>query len=316
MTRAIARRALSSALLLLIISFVLFSFIHIAPGDPVTVLLGGHNVTAAQIATVRQHYHLNDPFLVQYMDWLRNVLHGDLGQSISSQAPVSAVVTPRILPTLELAGYAWLLVILAGVGGGIIAAVKQGKLVDSIVSTSTLIGSSIAPYVSGILLIVVFAATLQWFPVFGAGSGFGDRLYHLTLPAIGLAISLAAFVGRVTRSAMIEALRLEYVDTARSRGLGSRSVVLKHALRSALVPIVTVVGLATGYLLTGTVVVEYTFGLNGLGGELIDAIQANDFAVVQAIALLFTLAFIVVNLLADILYVVVDPRIRLGGRHS
>jgi peptide/nickel transport system permease protein len=312
MTRVVARRALSSVALLLIVSFILFSFIHIAPGDPVTVLLGGHDVTPTQIAAVRAHYHLNDPFFVQYADWLRNVFHGDFGQSISSQAPVSAVVKPRILPTFELAAYAWLLMIVAGCGGGIIAAVKQGKLIDVVVSTSTLVASSIAPYVSGILLIVLFAATLQWFPVFGVGSGFADRLYHLTLPAIALAISLSAFVGRITRSAMVDALQLEYVDTARSRGLSAWNVVLKHALRSALVPIVTVVGLGTGYLLTGTVVVEYTFGINGLGSELIDAIQGNDFAVVQAIALLFTFTFIIVNLVADVLYVVVDPRVRLG----
>jgi peptide/nickel transport system permease protein len=310
MTGFIARRAVSGLLLLLAVSFIIFSFIHIAPGDPVTVLLGGHDVTPEQIHAVREHYRLNDPLLVQYTAWLENVAHGDFGESISGQAPVSQVVEPRIVPTLELAAYAWLLVVIIGCGGGIAAAVKRGKAVDVAISATTLVGSSLAPYVSGIVLIVVFSATLQWFPVFGSGSGFSDRLYHLTLPAIALAVSLSAFVGRITRSAMIEALQLEYVDTARSRGAQGRRVVLKHALRAALVPIVTVVGLSTGYLLTGTVVVEYTFGLNGLGSELVDAIQANDFAVVQAIALLFTLAFTAVNLCADVLYLVIDPRVR------
>ena len=312
MTRYVVKRALSSVLLLLIVSFVIFSFIHIAPGDPVTVLLGGHDVTPEQIRAVREHYHLNDPFILQYTAWLADVAQGDFGESISSQARVSQVVGPRVLPTFELAAYAWLLVVLVGCGGGIAAAVKRGKGLDVIVSGSTLVASSIAPYVSGIVLIVVFASSLQWFPVFGLGSGPADRLYHLTLPAAALAISLAAFVGRMTRVAMIESLQLEYVDTARSRGASNRTIVMKHALRAALVPIVTVVGLSTGYLLTGTVVVEYTFGLSGLGSELVDAIQANDFAVVQAIALLFTFAFIVVNLCADLLYAVVDPRVRLS----
>jgi peptide/nickel transport system permease protein len=312
MTRFVLRRLLSSVLLLIVVSFIIFSFIYIAPGDPVTVLLGGHDVTPQQVQAVRDQYHLDDPFVTQYVTWMSDVLHGDFGESIGAQAPVSEIVGPRILPTLQLAAYAWVLVVVLGVGGGILAAVNQGTGVDRFVTGSTLVASSIAPYVSGIALIVIFAASLQWFPVFGLGAGFASRLYHLTLPAIALAISLSAFVGRITRAGMIDSLRSEYVDTARSRGMDSRTIVMKHALRSALVPIVTVVGLATGYLITGTVVVEYTFGIPGLGSELLSAIEEKDFAVVQAIALLFTFAFIVVNFIADILYVIIDPRVRLS----
>jgi peptide/nickel transport system permease protein len=312
--RFLLGRLLGSAALLVVVSFVLFSFLYIAPGNPLAVLVGGHPVQPAQVAALRAHYHLDRPFIVQFGYWFGNVLHGDFGPSIASQAPVSQVIRPKILPTFELAAYAWVLVLLFGVGGGIVAAVRRGKVADVLISGTMLVGASIAQYVSAIVLIVVFASHLGWFPVFGLGSGFVGRIDHLTLPAVALALSLCAFVGRITRAGMMDALELEYVETARSRGLGRASVVLRHALRSALVPIVTVSGLAVGYLITGAVIVEFTFGLNGLGYGLITAIQDKDFAVVQAIALIFTGVFVVANLIADVLYVVIDPRVRLGRR--
>jgi peptide/nickel transport system permease protein len=310
--RFLLGRLVGSAALLVVVSFVLYSFLYLAPGNPVAVLTGGHPVLPAQVAELRAHYHLDRPFLVQFAYWFRDVLHGDFGPSIASQAPVSDVIRPKILPTFELAAYAWILVLLFGVGGGIVAAVRRGKPSDIVISGIMLVGSSLAQYVSAIVLIVVFASHLHWFPVFGLGSGFAGRIDHLTLPAIALALSLCAFVGRITRAGMVDALELEYVETARSRGFGRVSVVIRHALRSALVPIVTVSGLAVGYLITGAVIVEFTFGLNGLGSELISAIQDKDYAVVQAIALIFTAVFVVANLIADVLYVVIDPRVRVG----
>jgi peptide/nickel transport system permease protein len=310
--RFLLGRILGSAALLVVVSFVLYSFLYLAPGDPIAVLTGGHPVLPAQIAALRAHYHLDRPFLVQFAYWFEDVLHGDFGPSIASQAPVSDVIRPKILPTFELAAYAWVLVLLFGVGGGIVAAVRRGKPTDVAISGFMLIGSSLAQYVSAIVLIVVFASHLHWFPVFGLGSGFVGRIDHLTLPAIALALSLCAFVGRITRAGMVDALELEYVETARSRGLGRVSIILRHALRSALVPIVTVSGLAIGYLITGAVIIEFTFGLNGLGAELISAIQDKDYAVVQAIALIFTVVFVLANLIADVLYVVIDPRVRIG----
>ena len=312
MARFLLGRLAGSALLLVVVSFVLFSFIYLAPGNPLAVLLGGHPVPPSQVAALRAHYHLDRPFLTQFGYWFGGILHGDFGPSIASQAPVWDVVRPKILPTVELAAYAWLLVMLFGLAGGIVAAMRRGKLADALISGTMLVGASIAQYVSAIVLIVVFATRLRWFPVFGAGSGFVGRLDHLTLPAFALALSLCAFVGRITRAAMVDALELEYVDTARSRGFGRRSVVVRHALRSALVPVTTVGGLAIGYLITGAVIVEFTFGLNGLGSELISAVEEKDFAVVQAIALLFTLVFVFANLVVDVLYAVIDPRVRVG----
>ena len=312
MARFLLTRTLSSLALLLVVSFVIFSFVYIAPGNPLAVLLGGHPVAQSVITAIRAHNHLNDPFFVQFGIWLGDVLHGDFGESVASQAPVAQVVGPRIVPTLELAAYAWVLVVLFGAGSGIVAAVRRGKATDAVISGVMLVAASLAQYVSAIVLIVVFAVKLAWFPVFGLGGGFGDRLYHLTLPAIAMALSLSAFLGRITRTAMIDALQLDYVDTARSRGFGSRSVIFRHALRSALVPIVTVGGLTIGYLITGAVLIEYTFGLNGLGYELVAAIQNKDFAVVQAIALLFTATFVIANLASDLLYMLIDPSVRLG----
>jgi peptide/nickel transport system permease protein len=305
-----------SVLLLVVVSFVLFSFVYLAPGNPLAVLIGGHPMLPSQIAALRAHYHLNDPFLVQFGYWFAGILHGDFGPSIANQAPVSQVIAPRILPTVELAVYALVLVLIFGIGGGIVAAVRRGKASDAVISGTMLVGASIAQYVSAIVLIVIFASRLQWFPVYGDGSGFVDRIDHLTLPAIALGLSLCAFVGRITRAAMVDSLALEYVETARSRGFSSNSVILRHALRSALVPITTVSGLAVGYLITGAVIVEYTFGLSGLGSTLIAAVEDKDFAVVQAIALLFTVVFVVVNLIVDILYAVIDPRVRLGRGDS
>ena len=167
---------------------------------------------------------------------------------------------------------------------------------------------------SGILLIAVFAVALGWFPVFGLGEGGLDRLYHLTLPAIALAIALSALVARVTRASLGGALQQEFVETARSRGFSERRVIGKHALRSALIPVVTITGLVFGFLIAGAVLVEFTFGLNGLGALLIQAVRTRDFPVVQAVTLVFTVAFIVINLLVDLLYALVDPRVRLQGK--
>jgi peptide/nickel transport system permease protein len=313
LTRLIIRRILTAIPLLLVTSLVIFSFIHLTPGSPEQILLGGKNVTPHELEAVRQQYHLNDPFLVQYFYWLGNFVTGDLGQSVQAQVPVSQLIAGRVLPTLELAAYAGVIIIVGGVGFGVIAALRRNRPADYVISGLAIIGSSIATYVSAILLIVIFAVGLGAFPTFGLGGGGIDRLYHLTLPAIALAISLVALVLRVTRASMIDALDQEYVETARSRGFTERRVVMRHALRSALIPVLSISGLVAGYLISGSVLVEYTFGLNGLGSELIRAIETKDFAVVQAIALMFTFAFVAINLVVDVLYMIADPRVRLAA---
>jgi peptide/nickel transport system permease protein len=310
----ILRRLLGAIPLLLITSFIVFSFVHIAPGSPEQVLVAGRNVDEETLQAIRDRYQLDDPFLVQYWNWLKNAVTGDLGESIVFSDSVADVVGPRILPTVQLALYALALILIFGFPIGLLTGVKRDSHLDTTVSSLTLLGSSISPYVSGILLIAVFAVALGWFPVFGLGEGGLERLYHLTLPAIALAIALSALVARVTRASVGTALEQEFVETARSRGFSERRVIGKHALRSALVPVVTITGLVFGFLIAGSVLVEFTFGLNGLGALLIQAVSTRDFPVVQAVTLVFTVAFIVINLLVDLLYAVVDPRVRLQGK--
>jgi peptide/nickel transport system permease protein len=314
MARYVLMRVAVAIPLLVVMSFVVFSFLHLAPGSPEALLTGGRPVDQATLAALRARYHLDDPFLVQYGDWLVNALQGRFGESFAHKDEVSAVVGGRVVPTLQLAGLATLIVILVGIPLGVLAAVRRNSAVDGAVSLLALVLSSTAAYVSGILLIIVFAVQLGWFPVFGLGEGgLGDRLYHLTLPAIALAGSLTALTLRVTRAAMTDVLASEHIETARARGFGGWRVVGRHGLRNALVPVLTVGGLAAGYLISGSVLVEYTFGLNGLGSLLISAVQEKDFPVVQAITLMFTGVFIAINIVVDLLYGLVDPRIRLRG---
>jgi peptide/nickel transport system permease protein len=277
------------------------------------VLLGGRPSTPGLIASIRKQYHLDAPLYLQYWDWLRGVLHADLGESITYKTPVSSVVGSRVLPTLELAVYAAVITVVVGVALGAIAALRQGRFTDSAISAVVLVLASISSYVSGVVLLVVFGVKLGWFPIIGTGTGGLDRLNHLTLPALALALSLIALIARTTRASVARVLALEFVETVRARGFTERRVFLKHVLRSALIPILTVSGLAVGYLISGAVLVEYTFGLNGLGSLLVQAVEAKDYAVVQAVTLLFTAVFIGLNLVVDLLYGVVDPRIRVSG---
>jgi peptide/nickel transport system permease protein len=313
MARYVLMRIAVAIPLLIVMSFIVFSFLHLAPGSPEALLTGGRPADAATLAALRERYHFDDPFFVQYGNWLANAVQGQFGESFAHKDEVSSVVGGRVAPTLQLAGLATVIVILLGVPLGVIAAVRRNSVVDGIVSMIALVLSSTAAYVSGILLIIVFAVQLGWFPVFGLGDGFGDRLYHLALPAFALAGSLTALVLRVTRAAMTDVLASEHIETARARGFGGWRVVGRHGLRNAMVPVLTVGGLAAGYLISGSVLVEYTFGLNGLGSLLIAAVQEKDFPVVQAITLIFTVAFIAINILVDVLYGFVDPRIRLRG---
>jgi peptide/nickel transport system permease protein len=310
----VVRRLLGAIPLLIVTSFIVFSFLHIAPGSPEQILLGGKNVNEETLQAIRDRYRLDDPFLVQYWTWLQNAATGDLGESIVFRDSVANVVGPRIVPTVELALYALVLIVLFGLPLGILTGIKRNTPVDTAVSGVVLVGSAISTYVSGILLIAIFAVALGWFPVFGLGDEGLNRIYHLTLPAIALAIALSCLVTRTTRASLGRTLDQEFVETARSRGFSERRVIGKHALRSALIPVLTITGLVFGFLIAGAVLVEYTFGLNGLGALLIQAVRTKDFPVVQAVTLLFTAAFIFINLAVDLLYAMVDPRVRLQGK--
>jgi peptide/nickel transport system permease protein len=221
------------------------------------------------------------------------------------------VIGPRVVPTLELTLLASLIIVLGGIGLGLLSALRAGGPLDLGVSLVVLVAAAVSPAIMALLLISVFAIELGWFPALGLGEGGVDRLEHLILPAFALAASLVALVARTTRISMIRTLNQEFIETARSRGLSNRTVVVKHAFRHALIPVVTISGLIAGYLLSGAVLVEFAFGLNGLGGLLAESVGSKDFAVVQAIALILVAAFLIINLVVDLLYALIDPRVRL-----
>jgi peptide/nickel transport system permease protein len=244
------------------------------------------------------------------------VLHGDFGQSVLGHDTVAHVVLPRLGNTLLLTLFATILMLAIGIPLGIVSGVFRNGIVDNASTFGALTFASVPAYVMGLVLIVIFGVELAWFPTLGSGEGqgFGEHLYHLTLPSIALAFSCLALISRITRSAMISELASEYVDAARLRGFSERRVVLKHAVRGALVPVVTVTGALFGYLLAGAILVEYTFGINGVGSLLVTSVQGNDYAVVQAIALLVTAEFLIISFVVDLLYGVIDPRVRLTSR--
>jgi peptide/nickel transport system permease protein len=316
MLRYTVRRCAAMPLLLVLSSFVIFTLMYLTPGDPLRSLFGGHEVAASTEAALKARYHLNESFLGQYFTWLWEVLRGNLGQSIVHQESVSSIVGPRIVPTIELAGLALAEILLVGVSLGVLAAVHHGRIGDRVASSITLVLSAIPAFISSLVLIMLFAIDVHWFPAIGLGGGGWERVHHLVLPSLALAGASVALVARSTRAGMAQALAADFIDTLRSRGLGSRRIVLKYAFRHALLPVATITGLVAGYLVSGAVIVETAFGLNGIGAQLIYGVEEKDFAVVQAIALLMVLAFLAVNLLVDLLYGVIDPRVRLTAART
>jgi peptide/nickel transport system permease protein len=305
----VLRQLLSSALALFVSSIVVFSAMYAAPGDTLRFLSGGRTISPEAAAEYRVQFRLDEPFLVRYWRWLSDVSHGDFGRSLVSRTPVTDLVGPRIGTTLLLMLMASVLMIAAGVAAGTAAGLRPGK-VDGLISAVASIGLAIPAFVASALLVAIFAVGTGWFPAFGAGSGFLDRIYHLILPATALAISGAAYIARVTRVSVRTEIGREHVETAFSRGLSHATVIRRHVLRNTLIPVTTVVGLTVAGLIAGSVVVESAFGLDGLGSLLISSVIAKDFAVVQAVSLMLVVGFLLINMMVDLLYVFIDPRLR------
>lgn len=310
MMRFVGRRMLWLAVTLLVASFAIFGALYLAPGDPATLLAGSH-ATPALIAQIHREYHLNEPLLPRYWQWLTGVLGGHLGQSFTYREPVASLLASRVGNTLILVGYASVLIIVAGIGLGLVSALARRTGIAITIGTS--IGYGVPSFAAAIVLITVFAVNLGWFPVFGAGSGVADRLWHLTLPAAALAFSWIAFVAQLSRASVREEMSREHVDTARVRGIPPWLVVRKHVLRNAMIPITTVAGLTVAGLVAGDVVAEQAFGISGLGGLLEQSSAQKDFAVVQAISLVLVTVFVTVNAIVDIVNAALDPRVRLTG---
>jgi peptide/nickel transport system permease protein len=305
----VVRRVIVYAGMLVLISFVIFSLLHLTPGDVVNTLLGTRRRTPETEAMLREQYHLNEPFLTQYWIWLRDAVRLDFGESTISTLPVTNEISARLPNSLLLGGGAYVLTMLLGVPLGLLAAVKRSTALDRGIVAAVVIGFSTPVFVGAVALLYVFGVLLEWFPVI-------DKVWHLTLPALALAISGVALIVKHTRAVMIRVLDQEYVTFARARGLTSRRVFLLYALRNGLIPVITVSVPLLAALVTGAVLVEVTFSIPGIGDLLVQSASNQDLPTLQAIALLVAAFVMVANLVADLLYMAVDPRIRLGGQES
>jgi len=288
------------------VSLIVFLIMQMVPGDP-AALVAGEGATNEQVEAIRHDLGLDQPLYVQYFQYVGDVVKGDFGESIRTSRPVLDEILARLPITIELAFWSIVITIVLGILAGIIAATKQNSFTDVGVMITSLIGVSLPNFWLGIILILYFSVGLHWFPVAGWGS-----FSHVILPAITLGTGGAAIVARMTRSSMLEVIRQDYIRTARAKGVRERFIIYKHALKNALIPVVTVVGLQFGALLGGTVITESVFAINGVGRLIVDAIRMSDLPLVQGSILFVSVLFIIVNLLVDISYRLLNKRVELN----
>ena len=308
----ILRRILSTLPVMGIVAMFVFSLLYISPGDP-AVMIAGDQASPADVERIRQGLGLDRPFLVQFGTWLWGILHGDLGTSIFTNLPVASLIAQRIEPTLSLMVLTLGLSVAVAVPIGVVAAWKAGSWVDRSIMAFAVFAFSLPVFVVGYVLAYVFALQFEWLPVQGytpLAQGLWPWLQNLILPAIALGSVYIALIARITRASMLEVLQQDYIRTARAKGLDQRSILFVHALKNAAVPIVTVIGIGVALLIGGAVVTESVFAIPGLGRLTIDAILRRDYPVIQGIVLLFSFLYVLVNLLVDVTYTLVDPRIR------
>lgn len=308
----IIRRVLAAIPVLFIVAVVVFALLHVAPGDPAAII-AGHEATAEEVELKRKAMGLDRPIYVQLGIWFKDILQGDLGQSITFQASVLELVRFRLTPTLSLAVLTELMVIPVAIPLGVLAAWKANTWIDRGVMVIASFGFSIPAFFLGFILIYLFALKVPWFPPAGyvhMGDDFIGYLHRLILPSISIGLIIMALITRMTRATVLEILNEDYVRTARAKGLAERVVLLRHALKNAALPIITVIGIGFAALLSGIVVIENVFAIPGVGRLLVDAILRYDYPVIQGAILLISVIYVFVNLLVDISYALFDPRIR------
>ncbi|WP_462412700.1 ABC transporter permease [Neobacillus sp. Marseille-QA0830] len=307
----ILKRIFSLVPVLFVVSIVAFLLIYLTPGDPVSVMLG-QEATAEQIEALREQMGFNDPLYIQYFHWLLNVLQGNLGDSYFMHMPVTTAIVEHLGPTLSIAVLAELIAIIIALPVGILAAKHRGSLLDQMVMGFTLTGMAIPSFLFGLLLMLVLGVNLGWLPVAGyqpLNSGFWNYLQYLLMPGLALGIIQSALIARMTRSSMLEVLNADFIKTARSKGVKERAIIYIHALRNALLPILTVIGQSFGLLLAGAVVIETIFNIPGIGQLVLNSIQSRDYAVIQGVILLVAFFYVLINLVIDLLYMLIDPRV-------
>jgi peptide/nickel transport system permease protein len=305
-TRYIVRRLVLLVPLLFGASLLVFLTMRLIPGDPARLALGAE-ATEEQVQLMRRQWGLDQPLPVQYVYWLGHAVQGDFGRSTVSRVPAGQEIALRLPATLRLAGLSMLVSMVLGVSLGVLAAVRHNTWLDRVSMVLALLGVCTPTFWLGLMLILVFSVGLGWFPSFGQGG-----LEHLVLPALTLGAAAAAVIARVMRSSLLDVLGADYMRTARAKGLAEHLVIVRHALRNGFIPVLTLLGIELGGLLAGAIVTETVFAYPGIGQLLVSSVNNRDFAVVQAALLLFALQFVLVNLLVDVLYAVVDPRISYG----
>lgn len=308
----VLRRLGATFVVMAVVAFFVFSLLYLTPGDPAAVI-AGDIATEDDIRRIRQSLGLDDPFLVRFGNWVWALFHGDLGTSIFTNLPVSKLIAQRIEPTISLTLCTLVVALLISIPLGTVAAARAGSLLDKAVMGISVIGFSLPVFVLAFMLILLFSVTLEWLPVQGYrpfAEGLWGWFRHLILPSIALGTVYAALIARITRASVLDVLAQDYIRTASAKGLKERQVLWGHALKNAAVPIVTIVGIGIGLLISGAVVTETVFAIPGVGRLTVDAILRRDYPIIQGVILVFSAAYVLINLLIDLSYMVFDPRIR------
>ena len=298
-------------LILLAASVLIFCMVRIAPSDPIASMTKGKKISDETRQALTQQYHLDKSLPEQYVIWITGVVHGDFGDSFDYKRPVSSLIAERLPTTLQIVLMSAILALIIAIPIGIICAVKMNTWLDRLLSILTLIFVASPVFLTAIILMIVFALKLKIFPTVGAGKTFVENLYYLFLPSLALSMNMVALIARITRSNMIEQLNSNYATTAVAKGIPYRTIVLKHCLKNAIIPVITVSSIQIGSMIIGAVLVENVFALGGIGDILIASIKSSDYPVVQSITLLMVALFVIINLIVDIVYALIDPRIRL-----
>jgi peptide/nickel transport system permease protein len=308
----IIKRLFSTLIVMAMVGVFVFLLLHLSPGDPAAII-AGDNATSEQIDGIRRKLGLDDPLPVQFLRWIGHIAQGDLGISIFSNEPVLKLVGQRLEPTVALALTTLVVAVVIAVSFGVIAAWKAGTLIDRLLMVVSVIGFSVPVFVTGYVLIYVFAIWLRWLPVQGytpIAEGLVPWARNLVLPSVALGLAYVALIARITRATMLEVLKEDYIRTAVAKGVTTQTLLLKHALRNAGVPIVTIIGIGVALLISGVVITETVFNIPGVGRLVVDAIAKRDYPIIQGVILIFSGVYVLINLAVDLTYMLLDPRIR------
>lgn len=310
MGKFLFKRVIQFCMVLFFASIIIFTMVRLSGVDPVSVILGGKQTSPETIKNLRIKFHLNEPLIQQYFSWIGGMLHGDFGIGYKYQQPVTQLIAERLPITIGLVGFGSIFALIIAIPMGIISALKKNTMVDTTCSVISLILVSCPSFLSSIIFILILSKVAPNFPITGSYSNFREYIIRLSLPSIALAFSMIALASRVMRSGMIEQLQSNYVQTAKAKGVSLFNIVTKHTLKNAVIPLIAVISIQIGNMIVGAVLVENVFSLAGLGSLLVQSIKASDYAIVQGITMLLVFIFLIISVIVDILYAIIDPRIR------